>query len=407
MGNKGKFINTTHTDNINTMISTAKTLLNNPYYIWSNKQATPVDYYNINKEMSTLDEGFKNIVSDVGKDSSLWFNLITDFYIYGIDQVQIQMEHGEFGAESGEITGEAFILPNTITPYPGDMFSIKYIKEKFMFRIISVSHDTLENGSNIYKVMYKLESARDVNRELHIKNRYQMIVNNVGTGFNPIIRDEKYFLIDKLESVLYSLKVFYQSTFYSPRVQSFIFKCMEDRFYDPYMTQFLINNSLLTGGDEYIYMTQQLPLNNSFPIDYDKSIFRCLETDDYSHIRRYNYKGIGRYIDSSVSIFATRIEDYFQIDLRYSLPESHLFGIVPCFNEELIEGIEGNKLYDDKNAIYNIIIKYANHRDITEEDIDNIDFDIYDNITLFYSIPCIIFCLENHIKRMMVSDRDE
>lgn len=407
MGNKGKFINTTHTDNINTMISTAKTLLNNPYYIWSNRKATPVDYYNINKEMSTLDKGFKNIASDMGKDSSLWFNLIVDFYIYGIDQIQIQMEHGEFGAESGEITGEAFILPNTIIPYPGDMFSIKYIKEKFMFRITSVSHDTLENGSNIYKVMYKLESARDANRELHIKNRYQMIVNNVGTGFNPIIRDEKYNLINKLERVLYNLKVFYQSTFYNPRVQSFIFKCMEDRFYDPYMTQFLINNSLLTGGEEYVYITQQLPLNNSFPIDYDKSIFRCLESDDFNNIRKYNYKGIGRYIDSSVSIFATRIEDYFQIDLRYSLPESHLFGIVPCFNEELIEGIENDKLYDDTNSIYNIIIKYANNRDITEEDIDNIDFDMYDNITLFYSIPCIIFCLESHIKRMMVSNRDE
>lgn len=403
----GKFINTTHTETINAMVDNVKNIINNPYYIWSNMKATIVDYYNLNVEKSTLDEGFKNIESYLGYNSPLWYNIIKSFYIYGIERIQIQIEDGEFGAESGEITGEGVILPNTIIPYPGDMFHIIYLKERYIFRVTGVSHDTLENGSNMYKITYKLDSSEDNEKDIRIANRYNMLSNNVGTEFNTIIRSEKYDLIEKLEQMLYNLKVYYTNIFYNSRVQALTYKFNEKRFYDPYLTEFIMKHSLLTGGEEYVYITQQLPLNPEFSLEYSKSFFKCLELKDFSNIRKYSYKGVGEYIDNETTIFSTRIEDYFEMKYRYSVAEGNLLGVLQCFREELIEGIEQNKLYNGEDAIYNIIIKYAHNLDLDSEDIDLIDFDIHDNITLFYAIPCIIYCLEDYIKSMMIRIKEE
>ena len=61
MSNKGKFINTTHSENIGRLVDSTKKIINNPYYLWANRQPTIVLYFNQNKEMSTVDEGFKGI----------------------------------------------------------------------------------------------------------------------------------------------------------------------------------------------------------------------------------------------------------------------------------------------------------------------------------------------------------
>ena len=156
----GKFINTEHKESIDTLVTGVKDILKNPYYRWNDKSGTPVTYFNQNTEKSTLDTSTKLYYQDVGLASPIYYNIIKDFMLYGIEQIAIQMVNDEFGPEASEISGEAIILPNTITPYVGDYFNIDYTEEKLLFKINDVSPDTLENGSNIYKVQYKLESAR-------------------------------------------------------------------------------------------------------------------------------------------------------------------------------------------------------------------------------------------------------
>lgn len=406
MANKGKFVNTTHTENINTLVEGTKRIINNPYYVWANRQPTVVTYFNLNTEMSTLDEGFKGNISDRGKDSSLWYNKISNFFIYGLEQIQVGMEHGEFGAEAGEITGEGVILPNTIIPYANDYFKIDYLEEQLMFRIIDVSHDTLENGSNLYKITYKLESDYDHEKDLNVKEVFEMITNNVGTSFNAVIHSSKVDLIEKLEDFLYNLKVYYTDTFYNERVQSFIFKFREFRMYDPYMTRFLIDNKILVGGEEYIYLTQHIPLKSYFNVEYGRTFFSCLEKRDFKNVRRYHTKAICRYIDGiDTTIFGTRLEDYHAIDFKYYEEEISLYHQIPCFTDDLIRHIETGELFMENDSIFNIIIKFAHNRDISADDVDIMDFDVFNNIQLFYTIPCIIFCIEAYIKRMMVDNK--
>ena len=55
----GKFINTEHRDNIDSLVVGLKDILKNPYYKWNDKSGTAVTYFNQNKEASTLDESSK------------------------------------------------------------------------------------------------------------------------------------------------------------------------------------------------------------------------------------------------------------------------------------------------------------------------------------------------------------
>lgn len=405
----GKFINTEHRDNIDALVDGLKSTFKNPYYKWNDKSGTAVRYYNINKESTTLDQSTKLYYSDIGIDSPIKFNVIEDMMIYGIDQIAIAMENGDFGPEASEITGEAIILPNTIIPYVGDYFNIIYTDENLLFRVIDATPDTLENGSNIYKIQYKLETTalNEVIDEENIEDEYNMIVNNLGTGFNPIIRHESYNMIKKLDQVLYNLRTYYKSVFYKERVQTFVFLHNGKRFYDPYMIEFLRENKILDGDEDgYIYLYQQVTLSALFPIKYNKSFFKCLEEKDLERIRYYEHRGTAEYISDPLSIFNTRLEDYFQIKHEVSDID---FGILPCFSDDMINFIEDDKLFDYgcANSLYNIIIKYFHNEMITQEDIDTLKFiDFSDNITIFYSIPCIIYCLERFVKSLMKTESE-
>ena len=401
----GKFINTEHRDNIDGLVTGLKEIMNNPYYKWNDKTGTAVVYFNQNKEATTLDQAAKLYYADVGIDSPIKYNMIEDFMLYGIEQIAISMENGDYGPEASEISGDAIVLPNTIIPYVGDYFNIIYTEEKLLFRVIDVTPDTLENGSNIYKIQYKLESTNyESVIEENIEDKYNMVVNNLGTGFNSIIRHESYNMIKALDKVLFDLRTYYKSVFYKSRVQTFILSYNNQNFYDPFMIEFLKENKIIDGDESYIYLTQQIKLSSLFPMQYAKSFFKCLEDKDLERIRYYEHNGIAEYIDDPLSIFQTRLENYFEV--KHKISDVN-FGIIPCFKDELINAIQDDKLFEGNDSVYNIIIKYFNKRPIEQEDIDNLKFiDFSDNIVIFYAIPCVIYCLERFVKSLMKAENE-
>lgn len=403
----GKFINTEYNNTVDNMVDSLKEIVNNPYYKWTDKLPTTVIYYNQDKESSTLDEASGLQYDDIGDQSPTKYNKIENFYIYGIEAIQVDMENGEYGLEASEISGDGIILPNTITPYTGDYFIIGYLKENILFRIISVTHDTLDTGQNIYKITYKIESdsiEKTEKIEKQIADNYNMIVDNVGTEYKAVIRSEAYNFIKAIDSVLADLKSYYKNLFYNKRVQTFTYIHMTDHnFYDPYMVEFLKRNKILEGDEEYIYITHQTTVSRTFLMNYKRSFFRALETKDKNRIRKYKTEGIGVFIDEMFTTFANRLENYFQID--HDIP-NYNFGIISCFKEELINGIENDIIYEDSdNSIYNIIIKYFNNHDISQSDIDVLEDIYYDNTKdLFYIIPSIIYCLEQYVVSILKID---
>ena len=241
----GRFSNTTYKDTVESIVSSVKETLNNPYYLWANKSPTIVDYYNINRKASTLDEGSVIEYAQNGSQSPLRYNRIKDFVIYGIEQIQVSLINDEYGLQGETISAEGFILPNTIEPLSGDFFVISYLKEKYLFNVVEVSFDTLDNGSNMYKFTYELSPYPLKDLEKNVVDEYKFIVQNVGTDFNCVIKDTIFNQMNLVDNTIEILKEYFVSMYYNNRVQTFVFRFLENNFYDPYMIEFLIDNNII------------------------------------------------------------------------------------------------------------------------------------------------------------------
>ena len=218
---------------------------------------------------------------------------------------------------------------------------------------------------------------------------------------NPILKSSAVDFIKKVEQHLISLKQFYKRLFYNKRVQTFIFQYRNDNFYDPYMIEFLRKNKILEGDGEYIYIQHQLTLEPLFPAYYNKTMFACLENKDLVHVDQYEIMGAGRGITNEFTIFANRMEPYWEIYYNYPVGYEVL-DMIPCFKSILIDHIIGEELIESKYTYYNIIIKYMLSVDIDENDISQLDTINFENSSLlFYAIPCIIYCLEQYINNVM------
>lgn len=396
-----KFINTKQKQSIDSLVEGFKEHIKNPYYIHMDKKPTVVTYYSQNLYKSTLDEGSKLHYSSLGDDSAFKYNKIKDFYIYGLEKISTQLEYGDYGLEYEAIEGEGIILPNTIVPVANDFFTINHVESKILFKVISVSINTLETGGNLYKIVFKLNRPDDTEIKNQVDKEYNFISNNVGTKFNTILLSNDYNFVDKVEEILERLKTYYCNIFYSTRVQTFILNYDNTLFYDSYLIEFIKRNDILNGGDEYIYIMHQTTLQRTFALDYDKTFFRFLELPDKKD-KPLIYSQ-AKYINEPYSVFDCRKEDYFKINyIRDILDETKY--VINNIDRDLVDRIFNTKvLYKKKNELYkNIIIKYFNNDKLTSDDIESIEFiDYCDSIELFYNIPFIIFILQSKIKSIV------
>jgi len=397
----GKFTNTSYNDTVHSLLGAMNSAINNNYYKYSDKPPTPVEYFHLNNQASSLDEGSRLAFNNVGDDSPFRYNLIHNMMLYGIEQIQVPYTSEDFGVESQAIEGEAIILPNTIVPYPDDQFCITYLKKQIVFKVTHVDPDTLEDGSNIYKISYRSSTSKLGKLKMQVVDEYELIMNNVGTELNPILKSSALDFLKKLDEHLVSLKKFYKRIFYNKRVQTFTFQYRNDNFYDPYMIEFLKKNNILDGDGEYIYVQHQTPLEALFPMYYNKTMFACIENKDVVHVDQYEIMGAGKGITNEFTIFFNRMEPYWEV--FYNYPEGYeILDMIPCFKRILIDHIIGEELIESTYTYYNIIIKYMHGVDIDENDIAQLDTMKFENSSLlYYAIPCIIYCLERYVNNIL------
>lgn len=398
----GRFSNTTYIDTTTSLLGTMKNALKNNYYKYSDKPPTPVEYFHINRDASTLDEGSKLAYNTVGEDSPFLYNRITNMIILGLDQMSFQFNNDEFGVKSEPIEGEGTILPNIIEPYPDDQFIITYDNNQIIFKITHVDPDTLNDGANGYRIQFRLSTATRASLMKQVIEDFELIISNIGTNFNPLLKSKVVDYIKELDSVIIDLKLYYKQIFYNKRVQTFTFKYLESNFYDPYLIEFIRKNKLMSRDGEYIHIQHQTSLEPMFPMNYKKTMFSFLEEKDVSHIDGYRYRGAGKLITNKFNIFYSRMEEYYEMYYDY-LQDYEFIKQIPCFRDEFIDHIGKGELFEVRLTFYNIILKYLYDKDITINDLDNLDKINYENNpTLFYAIPCIIYCLEKSVNKLMV-----
>ena len=404
----GKIIETTYHDTVDKITSFKDTLLDNSFYLLNDKKPSIVTYYNINREKSTLDPGSKIAYDNIGKDTPLRFNRIRDFIIYGLAKIELMTENDEFGLEAEKISGECYLLPSTIKPTEGDYFEFKHIKDSsWLFIVTDVQQDTLNNGSNIYKLAYRLEYV-DHNRILNnIVEDYRMIEKREGTNIVKVVENLKYEKAKVMDEIAVKLKHYFNELFYNGRVQTFIYMDLTEwRVYDPFMVEFLIRNKILDDGtDSYIYVGHQLIIPNTFVIEYDETLYRAFEKRDVDRLLGSQYTIALEDIVSYGTTFAGRYESYFKA--KYVKPTWN-YRIV-ALPDEMIYQIHDNCLVDDtvdpnepSRLWQNILTKYFRDMDYTEDELKSVDEMIFTrSYHDFYIIPLLILCLEAAIEKAL------
>lgn len=422
----GKFINTStaYSDLIAGASNTIKNLLDNPYYLYTDKKASACTYYNINTTMTTLDEATRGNYSEISAHSPLRFNKIKNFYIYGVTKIEPNLDITEFGIESSDITGEAIVLPKTIIPYPGDYFYLTQIDKPYLFKVTAVNPNTLDTGATLYRINYTLVASDGLkNIQPQVVKVFNFNIGDAGTNTTTsLVEEGVYNNAVTMQDYATTLKDYYISMFYDPKIQGFAYayqpftegwsqmngepqhlhllnmtKCPCKPFgfkvYDPYLVEFLIRNKILSGSTNYIYVTQQMFLQSTFGIDYDRTIFSSLEDNNIN--KHYGYSvGNLLYCDQKLSLLYAYPMDYFYME--YNKLNSGFFYISIFDDPDFKNKVKNNE--STSNALKNIIIKFFNKEQITIDDLNKLDhIDYMQNKEFYYMIPMVIFCIEQQI----------
>lgn len=405
MATKGRFINTTYKDSMDSIISIHEDLIKNPFYLYNDKKGSKVKYYNQNTEKSTLDKGSGLSHSDIGEDSSIRFNVIDNLFIYQFSKAELNFVNGDFGLESDEITGESYILPNTIIPYDGDYFEVSYIKDSsWLFRVINAQKDTLENGSNVYKINWILDRTTNKDILKNVVEYYEYINVREGTNIKSVVKKSNYEKALRLEDLSSSLKDYFIDLFYSDTIQTFLFEYhAQSVIYDPFVIEFIIRNSLLErDGSDYIHIDHKINNGSTFAIEYKKSLYYAFEKKDIKRFANSIYQSQVDSISTPGNIFDIwNDKNYYK--MNYRIVNNPWQFVVPVIDEALREHILNNIKYEDNNELYkNIFIKFFNNEDIYEEDFSYIDcIDYGTNREVFYHVILLIFCIDYYIKYIL------
>ena len=400
----GKILTTTYKDTVEKVIGLRNDLVNNPFYQYNDQKPIICTYYNLDKTFSSLDTGSKLSYNNIGADSPLRFNRIYDFIIYGFNKIQLSSKIDEFGLESDDITGDCVVIPNNFMPTEGDYFEVDHIKDStYLFLVTDVQKDTLNDGSNAFKISYKLEYNSNINLDPLILHNYRAIEVREGTNIKKVVRCEDYDIAKFIDDTCVYLKKYFNDLFYNQYVQTWIYEDLTSyRIYDQYMIEFLIRNKILADGeDSYIAVTHIIPVHQTFNIDYDKTFFREFEKKRKDKLLSSNRNILPDYINHYGSIFDSRYETYYKAQyVERQQPPYTTY----CIGDDLLYDIVDHKLVDDTyeenntELWKNILVKYFWDEEITKEEvesIENLKFEYAKNA--YYIIPLLIFCLENYI----------
>jgi hypothetical protein len=406
----GKFISTVYKSNLDAVTEFNKSLLQNDFYQFNAQgRGTKVTYYNINLKKSTLDQGSRLAYSDLGEQSPLRFNKINELLIFQFNRAELNFNNDEFGLESSEVSGESYILPNTIEPTDNDFFTVDHADGKWLFKVRDVDRDTLNNGSNVYKIGWVLDRVSDQDILNNIVEEYQYIDVISGTNVRPVVELTRYKLALKVEEIADNIRNYFIDLFYSDKIQSFTYKWYtEYNMYDPYAIEFMIRNKLVSTSDRYLYIQHQTATKRTFGIEYDRSVYAAFEQRDKSDLTHSLFQAQANVIRDPTSIIATRYENYFELDYRVIPGEANTpfnpRAIIPIIPEELIERIDTNTKFEEGNKydFLNVIIKYFNYEDITTQDlfkVNRIDFCPVEQI--FYMCLFLIYVLDSYTKILL------
>ena len=246
-----------------------------------------VTYYHICNTLSRTDVGTGGIEDEIGPNSPVRFNKITQFPLYNIPEIKPDIVWDETGYDIDLDLNDITLLPGTIKPTPGDYFLLDFpgIKQ-YLFRVNNFRYNTIQ--SNDY---YTLDcDIKDIGTDLedkrlrsNIVDEYITVFDNIGTQDRCFVKSSDMSYLNSIVDLYYKLRDYYKNTFYRNDVNTFTCQIGYNEglpmwICDPYLENFI--NKARIYYDENVEDTIILTVNNlmdsKFELNFSKSLFDAL-----------------------------------------------------------------------------------------------------------------------------------
>lgn len=259
---------------------------------YSDKTFTPVEYYHINNNQTTVDAGWNDVEEILGERSPIRFQVIHNFPLYISDAINPDLSESEIGLDS-TYEGEATILPGTLVPLQNDYFIIKQLHDSYVFRITEVQGDAIM-PDNYYKINFMLEYVdKEKQDELdkQTTDKFTCIIENIGTEDRCIIEDDYCDDVRKINTMYNEMLNNYITFFYSSKYNSLLGDLDGDRkIFDPLQREFIQKHQLFIMDNQIdnLVLTEQFR-DPKRKIKYENSIYRFIETRDLDKLSKFPY----------------------------------------------------------------------------------------------------------------------
>ena len=363
---------------------------------------TFVNYYHLDSDETTTDEGFKDVASLIGHRSPIKYKKIKNFPLYGIEQIVLQLQEGDQGLDT-DYTGEANILPNTIKPLQNDYFVIPYLHDSFLFRVTEITYDSVM-PDNFYRIGYKLEYIDDEMITLldnQVRENYNCVLENIGSENKCIIESDYMTKIDRITELYEDMKSTYLSLFYDQRHNCILGELGGGlRLYDPYMTEFINKHSLFNKKNdmEYIMLTDQFT-DPRRRVKYEKSVYRFIERRDVNLINNFKFAYYAGTMQHESSFYRWHDKSIQIVDIGCILPDD----AVSIFSDEFVEAVRINGFVDSEFA--SLIQKFIREKQLSLDDIpldlnqELLNFNT--SLEVFFFTPIILYIIKETINGVL------
>ena len=374
------------------------------------KTPTFTTYFHIADDASTTSEGFNSIDDYLGDSSPIRYRRIENFPLYGLDQILLQIEDTDQGLDRS-YEGEATLINSTITPCRNDMFMIPSLKDFYIFKVITVNSDHIMSD-NYYRVGFSLqyidrEKATWLNKQT--VEKYNCVLENIGTEKKCLIRSDIYDKIGKLEEMYTNMVDIYISVFYNERYNCFLGEldgpCT--LLYDPFQVEFMLRHDLMNQKNrlDVIVPTEHFT-DSKRRLKYERSIYRFFERRDLSLISNFKYNTF-QGVNNPETAFAHYVDNtVFIVDI----PQSKY--IPDCanqiFSDDFVAAVKVNGPVETR---YGKLLKdYIRNDEMT---IDDVPLDLMEellslnaDIEIFFLVPIMLYIIRTLIAKALYKEPD-
>ena len=377
--------------------------LKSPLSRFLDSTPTFVNYYHVDFDESTVDEGFKDVASILGHRSPIKYKKIENLPLYGIDAIVLGLQDTDQGLDS-EFSSECNILPGTIKPLANDFFTIPYLKDSYVFRVTEIGYDNVM-PDNFYKISYKLEYIDDEKVDLLEKQtaeNYDCILENIGTDKKCIIEKESIGIIKELKKMYNDMKTLYLAMFYDSRYNVLLGDLGRGkRLYDPYMCEFVNKHQLLNDKTdmESIILTDQFtdPYRR---LKYEKSIYRFIERREPSLVTNFSFNHYCGAMQHESAFYRWSDKNVDIVDIGEMAPK---YMSIDILDDDFVQMVRNGD--EGQTDVATLIIKFVRSKELPLKSIPrNLNetmWDLNKSLEIFFFVPILLYIIKTTITQSL------